>query len=135
MEKEFCHKNHHKIKELYKYLKTENGKQHFKNRVKMLKNPESKKVMLVIIETKWKQYEKLIDIIKKLCLNIIDHKLSNKSVQDYVKKLYKSLNKIQTYKQLHKFIYKLLDEKQLYERVVKFYEILSDRSKCVLLFR
>jgi len=135
MEKEFCYKNHHKMREIHKFLISDNGKKYFKNRVKMLKEGESKKIMLTIFEKNWKQYEKLIDIIQKLCLNVNKHKLSNKSVQKYVDELYKVLNKIHNYKQLHKFIYKLLEERVLYNRVVKFYEILSDKSKCVLLFK
>jgi hypothetical protein len=135
MEKEICYKNHHKMKEIHKFLISEDGKKYFKNKVKMLKEPESKKIMLTIFEKNWKQYEKLIDIIQKLCLNVNKHKLSNKSVQKYVDDLYKVLNKIHNYKQLHKFIYKLLEERVLYNRVVKFYEILSDKSKCVLLFK
>jgi len=135
MEKEFCYKNHHKMREIHKFLISDNGKKYFKNRVKMLKEGESKKIMLTIFEKNWKQYEKLIDIIQKLCLNVNKHKLSNKSVQKYVDELYKVLNKIHNYKQLHKFIYKLLEERVLYNRVVKFYEILSNRSECVLLFK
>lgn len=135
MEKEFCYKNHHKMREIHKFLISEDGKKSFKNKVKMLKEPESKKIMLTIFEKNWKQYEKLIDIIQKLCLNVNKHKLSNKSVQKYVDELYKVLNKIHNFKQLHKFIYKLLEERVLYNRVVKFYEILSDKSKCVLLFK
>lgn len=123
------------MKEIHKFLISEDGKKYFKNKVKMLKEAESKKIMLTIFEKNWKQYEKLIDIIQKLCLNVNKHKLSNKSVQKYVDELYKVLNKIHNYKQLHKFIYKLLEERVLYNRVVKFYEILSNRSKCVLLFK
>ncbi len=135
MEKEFCYKNHHKMREIHKFLISVDGKKSFKNRVKMLKNPESKKIMLTIFEKNWKQYEKLIDIIQKLCLNIINHKLSNKSVQKYVDDLYEVLNRIHNFRQLHTFFYKLLEERTLYNKVVKFYEILSNRSKCVLLFK
>ena len=123
------------MREIHKFLISEDGKKYFKNKVKMLKEAESKKIMLTIFEKNWKQYEKLIDIIKKLCLNVNKHKLSNKSVQKYVDELYKVLNKIHNFKQLHTFIYKLLEERVLYNRVVKFYEILSNRSKCVLLFK
>jgi hypothetical protein len=135
MDKDFCHTNHHKIVKIYKHLITKDGKLHFNNRVQMLKESESKKIMLMIFELKWKQYQKLIDIIKKLCLNAIKYKISNESVQNYVKNLYQILDKIDNFKQLHTFIYRLLDDKELYDNVVKFYEIIGDRSKCVILFR
>ena len=101
----------------------------------MLKEYKSKKIMLTILEQRWKQYEKLIDIIKKMCLNAIKYKISNESVQDYVGHLYQILDKIENFKQLHIFIYNLLDDNDLYNNVVKFYEIIGDKSKCVLLFR
>ena len=135
MEKQICYKNHNKIKNIYKYLISEEGKINFKNRVEMLKKDDSKKVMLIILKKNWLQYKKLIEIIKKICLNIINNKLSNVLLQTYANNLYIVLNKIKNYKKLNNFIYKLLNERILYNRIIKFYEILSNKSKCILLFK
>lgn len=135
MDYKICYKNHDKIVKIYKYLKSKNGKKNFYNKIELLKEQNSKKVMLLILKNNWTEYHKLLKIFEKICERIIKYKLSNKITETYVTNLHKILGKINSPKQLYNFIYKLLDEKNLYNRILKLYELLSDKYKCVIMLK
>lgn len=132
---EICYKNHNKIVKIYNYLNSNIGKKNFQNKIKYLKEPQNKLILLVIFKQNWNQYYKLIKIIKDICLRITKYQLSNPMIQKFVIKLYKSLDKINDPINLHKFIYQLLNDKTLYNKLIDFYGLLSDKTKCIILLR
>ncbi len=135
MDYEICYKNHDKIVRIYNYLNSNIGKKNFFNKIKSLKEPQNKIALLIVFKQNWSQYHKLIKIIKDICLRIIKYQLSNIMIQKFTIKLYKSLDKIKSPIDLHKFIYQLLNDKNLYHKVIQFYGLLSDRTKCIILLR
>lgn len=133
MEKNICYKNHHKMVHIYKYISTPSGKNEFNNTIEYFKN--NKEMTMLAINMYWDEAQQLLNIVKKMCLNINDKKMSNKSLQEYCLNLHSVLNKVNTPNDLHIFINKLFNNKSLYDRVVQLYELLSDKSKCVKLFQ
>ena len=132
MEKNICYKNHHKIVQVHKYLVSPSGKKEFNNTIQYFKN--NKEITMLAINMYWDEAQQLLDIIKTMCLNINDKKMSNKSLQEYCLNLHKVLDKVHTKEDLYTFINKLFNNKSLYDRTVQFYELLSDKSECVKLF-
>ena len=135
MDYEICYNNHDKIVKVHNNLNSKKGKKEFNDRVALLKKKDSKKALLNIIEMKWSEYNKLLKIIMTVCERIVAYKLGHKVFQTYTNKLLKKLNKINTPKEMHKFIYEILNDKNFYHKLIKFYEILSNKSKCMMLLR
>ena len=133
MDRTICHDNHDKIVALYNHLKSKDGKKEFDEKIQFLK--DNKMTVKMVLPMYWDEVVILLHILKTLAMRIVNEKLSNKNIQDYSANLYQVLNKIDSPNKLYDFIYKLIDEKSLYNRLVKFYEILTDKTQCMKLFK
>jgi len=133
MNENICYKNHDKIVKIYKFLQSSNGKKVFKEKIKMLN--ENRNDVLIILKHNWQIYSHLIKTIKDICKKIIKNRLVGMITMMYVKNICAKLDRIHNANDLHKFIYEVINHTKFYNIVVWFYGILSDKSKCIKLFR
>lgn len=133
MEKQICINGHEKIREAYDNL-IKNGKKGFDNNITLLKNPLGKMYVSSVIHQDWKNYKKLVNILKNLTKNLKKYKMTN-DMHNFVIYLESGLKKVKKPDDLVILFYKILDRKDLYTMEKKMLKILKDKDKCMEYFK